>query len=405
MPASERRPDKQFQLLIKPVAADCNMVCGYCFYRAKNELFGPGPHRMSHEMLERLTADFMSYGFEPTVFVWQGGEPVMAGLEFYEKAVSLQQSYGKPGQRVGNALQTNGVMLDRAWADFLGEYNFLVGLSLDGPRDVHDACRKTASGEGTFDRVTKAARMLRAQNVALNILSVVSRANVTKAKEVYRFFRREGFTELQFIPCLERDPASGGIADFCPSPEDYGRFLCELFDEWMADGAGEVSLRTFDSFVSGAAGMGATVCTFAPRCGAYLLIEHNGDVYPCDFFVTPGWKVGNITETRLREFFDKEKEKQFKRMKSAPDKGCFDCKWWKYCHAGCVKDWVSARGKAARKSYFCGSYRMFFEHAHDEVARLARRVVGKRPGRNDPCPCGSGKKYKKCCMKETQALD
>lgn len=388
-----------FQLLIKPVAADCNMVCSYCFYRPRNELFGPGPHRMSDETLERLVGDFMGYGFDPSVFVWQGGEPTMAGLEFYEKVVSLQQACGKPGQRVGNALQTNGVMLDRMWADFLSEYRFLVGLSLDGPREVHDACRKMPSGMGTFDKVMKAARMLRNRNVAVNTLSVVSGANVAKAKEVYRFFRREGFTELQFIPCLERSPVSGGIAGFCPSPGEYGRFLCELFDEWMADGVGEVSLRTFDSFISVAAGMGATVCTFRPRCASYLLIEHNGDVYPCDFFVEPKWKIGEMTEAPLREFFDKEREKQFKRIKPTPDKECLDCEWWEYCRAGCVKDWVDARGRAARKTYFCKSYRAFLEHAHNDLKRLARMAAGKRPGRNDPCPCGSGKKYKKCCMK------
>ncbi len=393
----DREVRAPFQLLIKPVAADCNMACSYCFYRHKNALFDAGPHRMSYDMLEHIISDYMGYGFDPAVFIWQGGEPTMAGLEFFKKVVEFEQAYGHRGQRVGNALQTNGLLIDDAWADFLFEYKFLVGASIDGPPEIHDLCRRTPAGNGTFDRVMASVDMLRKREVAVNILSVVSQANVERGEEVYRFFRREGFTDLQFIPCLERD-STGGPADFNPTPRQFGRFLCDVFDAWLQDGFPEVTLRTFESLIACAAGMNHTLCTFSPRCGSYFLIEHNGDVFPCDFFMEPRWKVGNVSEAPLADFFKSGREMEFLRQKPNPDAGCIKCRWWKFCHAGCVKDWMDSKGKPAKKTYFCESYKMFLSHSEHELNRIGMLVSGKKPGRNDPCPCGSGKKYKKCCM-------
>ncbi len=392
-----------FQLLIKPVAADCNMVCRYCFYQPKNALFGSGPHRMADGLLERIVKDYLGYGFDPAVFIWQGGEPTMAGLGFFEKVVELEQAYGRKGQKVGNAFQTNGLLIDEAWADFLRSYSFLLGVSLDGPPEVHDASRRTQGGKGTFNRVMRAANLLRRHGVAVNILAVVSRANVEKAREVYRFFRREGFTELQFIPCLECDPA-GRIADFCPTPSQYGRFLCRLFDAWMEDGFPEVSLRTFESFIACAAGLRPGFCLFADQCGSYLLIEHNGDVYPCDFFVEPRWRIGNVSEAPISDSLHCRQAREFLRIKPHPDISCSRCRWWEFCHAGCPKDWKDSRGRPAERTYFCESYKMFLGYAERDLLRIGRGATGHKPGRNDPCPCGSGKKYKKCCLAKEKTV-
>ena len=391
------KPVPSFQLLIKPVAADCNMACSYCFYRPKNSLFAPGRHKMSLDILDHIVGDYMSYRFDPAVFIWQGGEPTLAGLGFFEKAVEFEQKYGHSGQKVGNAFQTNGILINKAWADFLHEYRFLVGMSIDGPRDIHDASRPTLAGKGSFDGVMRAADLLRGRGVAVNVLAVVSKANVGKGGEVYKFFRREGFADLQFIPCLERD-SSGKPADFSPTPKQYGRFLCDVFDAWIEDGFPQVMLREFENFISCAAGIGPTVCVFSQRCGSYLLIEHNGDVYPCDFFVEPRWKIGNVSESPLSDFLRVKREQDFLLMKPYPDKGCIECQWWRFCHGGCVKDWIDPNGKASKKSYFCESYKMFLSHAEKDLRQIANTFTDNKPGRNDPCPCGSGKKYKKCCM-------
>jgi len=404
---------REFQLLIKPASADCNAACKYCFYgRVAAEGMYPETvqHRMSTEVLEKMTQDLLSHRFQNTVFSWQGGEPTTMGLDFFETAVRMQQKHGIAGQNVGNAFQTNGILIDAEWAKFLARYQFLVGLSIDGPEDIHDTYRVNRAGRGTWHDALRAAELFRRYNVNFNILSVVSDANEHRAREVYSWMVEQRFGFLQFIPCIELDPETGDIAPFSTSPAGYGEFLCELFDQWYEAGDYRtVSIRTFDSilnyYVTGRAGM----CIFGPSCDVYLVVEHNGDIYPCDFYVRPELRLGNLMDQSLESFFSKETHIKFARAKVHnvhPE--CHTCKWWELCHAGCQKDRVDAAGYESTRTYFCESYKRFFEHTEERFKVLRDEVrrhsavppipAGTRIGRNDPCPCGSGKKYKRCCM-------
>ncbi len=405
---------REFQLLIKPASADCNAACEYCFYTRVNTegMYPAAPvHRMSLDVLERMTHELLSYRFRNTVFSWQGGEPTLMGLEFFQHAVRLQEQHGLPGQAVGNALQTNGILIDDDWARFLARYRFLVGLSLDGPEDVHDTYRKTKSGSGTWQQVMRAVDRCRTHGVNFNILTVVNDVNQHRARDVYHWMVDEqGFDYLQFIPCIELDPSTGAIARFSASPAGYGQFLCDLFDEWYESGGYRtVSIRTFDSVLNYYVTGRSTMCIFGPTCDVYLVVEHTGDIYPCDFFVRPELHLGNLMDQPLERFFDHPIHEKFARAKVRnvhPE--CRTCEWWDLCHAGCQKDRIAADGYEPTRTYFCESYKRLFAHAHtrfkvlaDEVRRRRAAYAvppGAKIGRNDPCPCGSGRKYKHCCM-------
>ena len=404
---------REFQLLIKPASADCNAACRYCFYtRVADEGMYPDTpvHRMPMDVLERMTHDLLSYRFRNTVFSWQGGEPTMMGLDFFKEAVRLQEKYALAEQVIGNALQTNGILIDAGWAEFLARYRFLVGLSLDGPREIHDTYRCKRGGGSYWDDVMRAVELCRQHRVSFNILSVVSAANQYGAREVYRWLVNQGFDYLQFIPCIELEPDGGEIAPFSTSPEGYGDFLCELFDEWYDSGDYRtISVRMFDSvlnyYVTGRSGM----CILDPTCDVYLVVEHNGDIYPCDFFVRPDMYLGNLMDQPLETFFDGGIHQCFAGSKVGdvhPE--CTACQWWAMCHAGCQKNRVAAGDIEPKRTYFCQSYKRFFAHTRsrfellrDDVRRQRAAVAvpaGAKVGRNDPCPCGSGKKFKQCCM-------
>jgi len=403
----------EFQLLIKPASADCNAACRYCFYtRVTDEGMYPDTsvHRMSLDVLERMTHDLLSYRFQNTIFSWQGGEPTLMGLDFFREAVRLQEKHALPGQVIGNALQTNGMLIDTDWAEFLARYRFLVGLSLDGPQQIHDTYRCKRSGGSTWRDVMQAVELCRRHRVSFNILSVVSDVNQHRAREVYRWLVEQGFDYLQFIPCIELEPGGGRMAPFSASPEGYGQFLCELFDEWYESGDYRtISIRTFDSvlnyYVTGRSGM----CIFGPTCDVYLVVEHNGDIYPCDFFVRPDMRLGNLMNQLLETFFDNRIHREFAGSKVTDvHPACRACQWWAMCHAGCQKDRVAAGGHDDKRTYLCESYKRFFAHTRsrfeklrDDVRRQRAATAvprGAKVGRNDPCPCGSGKKFKQCCM-------
>ncbi|MFO8057749.1 MAG: anaerobic sulfatase maturase [bacterium] len=408
-----------FQLLIKPAAGDCNLACEYCFYRETTPVLYPEEkrHRMSFETMDRVVSDLLSYRFPETVFCWQGGEPTLMGLDFFRETVQAQMKHGQSGQSVGNAFQTNGIIINDEWARFFADYRFVVGLSLDGPREIHDRYRNTVKGEGTFDRVMATAELFRKHGVAFNILCVVNRFNQDRAREVYRFFRMNGFDYIQFIPCLETDPDTGEVLPFSATPEGLARFFGEAFDEYRRDGFPQVSERNFDALLNIHLTGQPNMCTFGKRCGEYLVIEHNGDVYPCDFFVEDKWKLGNVYEKKLSEFFSHPLMKSFARAKSQRPAECEQCKWVEWCHGGCLKDRLPDRASGPGRTYFCPAYQALFETTYDDMERWVKEYrekeaqqaaaagagpdsAGAAPakvGRNDPCPCGSGLKYKKCC--------
>jgi uncharacterized protein len=404
-------------VLVKPAGPDCNMVCDYCFYVKKAEMFPGTIHRMADNVLEEMIRQVMCQPLAGISFGWQGGEPTLMGLPFYRKAVAWQERYGA-GKSVGNGLQTNGILLDPGWASFLREYQFLVGLSLDGPEHIHHRYRRGRAGQGSWSTVVNRAKMLLDAGVEVNALSVVSDFSSEYAEEIYQFHKELGLTHMQFIPCVETDPSDPTrTASYSLSPEKYGKFLVRLFDLWLADvhdGVASTSIRYFDSVFHTYVGLAAPDCTLSERCGSYLVVEHNGEVFACDFFVEPQWRLGNILEGQLVDMLNSERQRGFGAMKAARPSNCLGCPWLRQCYGGCTKDRM--RDPADRGNmHFCQSHKMFFEHADRPLRRLASnwlrqerlaatssapagdRSPEAKPGRNEPCPCGSGKKYKRCC--------
>ena len=417
---SVKREKQINSILIKPSGPDCNLDCTYCFYLQKSELFGEQKvHRMSEEILEEMVKQVMTDGADHISFGWQGGEPTLMGLPFFEKAVEFQKKYGR-GQSVGNGLQTNGLLIDANWAKFLKENNFLVGLSLDGPEHVHDHYRLRKGGQGSWAKVMETANQLLGEGVAVNALTVVNDYSANYPKEIYEFHKSLGFMHHQYIPCVETDLANPAMAaSYSVTPEAYGRFLCTLFDLWYDDfknGMPTTSIRYFDSVFYNYVDMNPPECTLMHECGVYVVVEHNGDIYSCDFFVEPEWKLGNIHNGRIKKMLNSDRQWEFGALKSDLHEKCRQCQWLKYCYGGCTKDRLRDP-RDNNLSHFCESYLMFFDHADSRLSKLAdewKQQHGLSPaapksvrtattdvktGPNDPCPCGSGKKYKKCCGK------
>jgi len=363
-----------FSLLIKPVGADCNLRCTYCFYRPKAALYPETKQpRMNDEVLDRLIADAMSQRADTTVFGWQGGEPALMGLDFYRKVVELQIRYGISGQGVGNSLQTNGTLLTPEWARFLREYSWLVGLSIDGPANLHDKYRRDRNSAPTFHRVMDVMLMLRAYEVEFNALVLVNNHNVKHPDRLYDFLIENGVAFMQFVPCVEPGSQPGKPAPYSITPGAYGDFLCRLFDRWAADWP-DVSIRDFDQLLLSQLNRPGCICMFGEVCDHYLVVEHNGDVYPCDFFVVPELKLGNIMESPLAQLAQTELRREFAADKSSHDSECAGCEWLSHCRGGCVKHRIVLGGRVCDPSYFCESYRRLYDHAADKVRELAARV-------------------------------
>ena len=321
---------------------------------------------MPDDVLERMISGLMCQRFPQTVFAWQGGEPTVAGLDFFRRAVELEQKHGASGQAVGNGLQTNGILIDEQWCEFMKQYHFLVGLSLDGPRGVHDAVRVNAAGHGSWDRVMHSARLMDRYEVEYNILCVVNRENIGLGTRLLEWYVENGFDYLQFIPCVEK------ASEYNVDPEAYGGFLCDIFDYWAKHLFGEVSIRDFDAFLAQCLGEPNPLCTYGRVCNHYIVIEHNGDVYPCDFFVYDEWKLGNIMNAPLESFIETEKYKKFAYQKNKVP-ACRGCKWRSMCHGGCQKDRLSV-GTLSDPTPLCTAYKKFFEHAIPKMNTLAKRA-------------------------------
>jgi len=361
-------------VLIKPAGPDCNMACSYCFYREKEALFPGAPtHRMNDDVLEETMRQLFAQPIPALSIGWQGGEPTLMGLDFFRKAVDLQIRFGR-GKSAGNGLQTNGLLLDKAWADFLKKYQFLVGLSLDGPEHIHDHYRRLAGGQATWARTVDAANLLLAAGAAVNALVVVNDYSARFPEEIYRFQKSLGLNHMQFIPCVECDPEDPGrAAPFSVPAEAFGRFLCAVFDLWLADfkgGEPTTFIRFFDSLFFRYVDREPPECDLLAACGTYLVIEHNGDVYACDFFVEERWKLGNVKNGKLVHMLNSARQTEFGRMKAALPGPCRACAWLRYCSGGCTKDRLRDP-RDAGLSHFCGGYKTFFAHADPHFRTLA----------------------------------
>jgi len=378
-------------LLVKPAGPDCNLDCTYCFYLEKSELFSPGTHRMSVETLEILIRQAMEQGEPHVSFAWQGGEPTLMGLHWFEQAVEFQKQYGG-GKSVGNGLQTNGLLLDSDWAKFLKKYEFLVGLSIDGPQRIHDTYRVTRGRKGSWEVVAAKAKMLMAEGVETNALTVVTSESAEHPEEIYGYLKALGFRYMQFIPCVEGsadDPSA--VASFSVSAEAYGRFLVQMFDLWHNDfenGLPTTSIRYFDSVFHKYVGMSAPDCTLGRTCGTYVVVEHNGDVFSCDFFVEPKWKLGNIATDRLDEMLNSDQQTAFGEWKADLPEMCRSCRWLRNCWGGCTKDRIRDP-QLTDPNHFCRSYMMFFEHADHIFTEMAVHWKQRAPLRPAASPRSS----------------
>lgn len=369
---------------------------------------------------------FEAHRVPQVTVAWQGGEPTLMGLDFFRRSIELQKKHQRPGLKVENSFQTNGILLDDDWCRFFRQNNFLIGLSLDGPKELHDFYRKDKGGRGTFNRVMRAVQLLKEHNVEFNILCSVNSKNADHPLDVYRFFRDEIDVHfLQFIPIVERDNESGfqegsRVVDRSVRPEQWGRFLIEIFDEWVKRDVGRTFVLNFDGALAGWLGMAGTLCIFGPTCGLGLALEHNGDLYSCDHFVEPGFYLGNIMTTPLANLVALEKQRRFGQDKRDTLPGyCRKCRFLFACNGECPKNrFIRTPDGEPGGNYLCAGYRAFFAHSDSHMrimADLLRRgqnadgimeilkssdcpskAKGTKVGRNDLCPCGSGLKFKKC---------
>lgn len=369
-----------FTLLIKPSGSNCNIDCGYCFYKSRSPEVGKGRQRMSDEVLERLISDYLQLGFRMTEFAWQGGEPTLMGLDFYKKVVELQKKHGRSGQQISNSLQTNGILLDDEWCKFLHENKFLVGISIDGPREFHDYYRLDYSGKGTFDKVVSGIEKCKGHQVEFNTLTLLNAKNVEHPGKIFDFLISLGVKFMQFIPCVEIDPNTGKIADFSITPEQYGEFLCKIFDLWCDYGCEKLSVRDFDSILSYCISGRHNICTYDKQCSQYIVIEHSGDAFCCDFFVEPKWKLGNILDIPIEKLASRKTKRDFARNKQNHPNKCLMCRYFFLCRGGCLKNRIGSNGyDFSKETCFCEAYKRFFDYSMSKFMQIAAQIKAGMP--------------------------
>ena len=392
---------RRFHAMAKPTSSTCNLDCTYCYYLSKATLpNGPGHGRMSDEVLEAFIQKYIAGVTGPeVVFSWQGGEPTLLGLEFFRKIVALEKKHAKPGQRIQNDLQTNGTLITEEWCAFLKEHRFLVGLSIDGPRELHDKYRRTKDGQPTFDKVFQTAQLLKRHGVPFNALTCVNRFNARRPLDVYRFLRRElGVTYIQFIPIVEyknferlaphcwdasRLPLEGTpearpghpdsiVTDWSVDPEAWGYFLCKVFDEWRARDVGKVLVNHFETLVAQHLGLPSQVCIYGEFCGKGIAVENDGSVYSCDHYVYPEYRLGNVKDQPLHELAFSRTQVKFGYAKSETLPGaCRECPYLSDCWGECPKNRIirTSSGEPGL-NYLCPGFKQFFQHAIPEVDRI-----------------------------------
>lgn len=389
---------KPLYVLAKPVGASCNLRCKYCYYLEKSHLYRNAPVRvMSDELLERFVQEYIqAQTMSQVLFTWHGGEPLMRPLSFYRKAVALQERYAF-GRQIDNTIQTNGTLLTDEWCEFFKEHNWLVGISIDGPQEFHDEYRRTASDKPSWQKVMRGIRLLRKHGVEWNAMAVVNDFNAGYPLEFYHFFKEMGAKYIQFAPVVERMAAhSDGrhlatlvdqecpVADFSVSPAQWGDFLCAIFDEWVRHDVGQTYVEIFDCTLANWVGERPGICVYAKECGHAGVMEFNGDVYSCDHFVFPEYKLGNIRDKTLVEMLYGEQQRQFSCLKHASlPKQCKECEWEFACHGECPKNrFVNDRYGNPGLNYLCSGYRHFYEHVAPYMDFMKKEFMNQRPPAN-----------------------
>ena len=431
--------DFAFSVMVKPIGPVCNLNCTYCYYLEKKKLYpGVNDFKITDEVLEIFIKQYIEVNQVPVVsFVWQGGEPCLMGLDFFKKVIKIQEKYSY-GKRIENSFQTNGTLISEDFCRFFRDNNFLVGISIDGPEHIHDRYRLTNSGNGSFKRVMEGIDMLHKHKVDFNTLSVVNNYNSLYPLEVYNFLKNTGSGFIQFIPVVERaslvndekslnlvEPGfdnNAEVTEWSVDPIKFGKFLCAIFDEWVRKDVGKYFVQIFDATLANWAGEKPGLCVFSERCGDAAVMEHNGDIYVCDHFVYNNHKLGNISEVPLGIMIKSDIQKQFgKDKRDNLPRYCFKCEYRFACNGECPKHrFMKTPDGQEGLNYLCSSYKMFFSHVHPYMQFMSDELKAKRApanvmnwirrvdkqkselsektiiNRNDPCPCGSGKKYKNC---------
>ncbi len=370
--------------MVKPVSAACNLQCRYCYYLGRPD--GASPRRMSRETLEAVICEFAAAQPEAREihFAWQGGEPTLAGIDFFREALALQERYRPSQARIVNALQTNGTLIDDEWARFFAENDFLVGISIDGPASLHDRLRRDNDGRSTHARLMRGLEALQRAGTQFNSLTVVHNLNYRSGHLVYRYLRRIGVRHMQFIPLVERQDKQGSLAPPPPTTpahapaapwtvpcEGYGEFLCAVFDDWLANDAGTVFVQAIEEHVAALARKLPGLCTFASECSSALTVEANGDLYSCDHYAFPAYRLGNVRQEALGDMLQSARHRAFAQMKGRLAEACLRCPFFNACRGGCPKHrFVNIPGSTGG-NYLCPSYRRFFSHTARALAPFA----------------------------------
>jgi len=416
------RASREFQVFVKPAGAICNLDCRYCYYLPKEHLYpNAESFRMSENLLEEYIVQHIEASPSPVItFSWHGGEPTILGLDYFRKIVALERKHQPPGRRIINGIQTNGILLDEEWCRFLSAEGFGVGLSLDGPPEMHDRYRVTKGQEPTHKQTMRAFDLMQRHRIPCDILCVVHDQNVCYPTQVYRFFKEIGGQYVGFLPVVEpKQDSQSGVSPHTVPAKAFGAFLCTIFDEWMRRDIGRITVQIFDEASRPILGLEHSLCIFRETCGEIPVIEHNGDFFSCDHFVDAEHRLGNIRETPLVALLESPAQRTFGQAKrDALPRYCQVCEVRAMCNGGCPKDrFLRTPDGEEGLNYLCSSFKRFFTYSRPSLLKLASQVKAKqlpkrvlqpapatfvkadpKTSRNDPCPCGSGRKYKKCCL-------
>ena len=390
---------KPLYVMLKPTGAHCNLACKYCYYLEKNKLYPTAQrHLMSDEMLEQFTREYIeAQTMNQVLFTWHGGEPLLRSIDFYRKALSLQQKYAG-GRRIDNVIQTNGTLLTDEWCEFFAQNHWLVGISIDGPQPYHDHYRLTAAGKPSWKKVMQGIKLLKKHGVEWNAMAVVNAYNANHPLEFYRFFKENGCQFLQFTPIVERltrhedgrtlaslaDKDEISLSEASVAPEQWGYFLCAIFDEWVRKDVGKIFVEIFDCTLANWMGISPGICAYSKECGHAGVMEHNGDVYSCDHFVFPEYKLGNIRDHSLIDMLYGEQQQEFSRLKhSSLPRQCKECDMEFACHGECPKNrFMKDKYGDSGLNYLCPGYYHYYQHVAPYMDYMKQELMSQRPPSN-----------------------
>ena len=390
---------KPLYVMLKPAGAHCNLACKYCYYLEKNKLYPTAQrHLMSDEMLEQFTREYIeAQTMNQVLFTWHGGEPLLRSIDFYRKALSLQQKYAG-GRRIDNVIQTNGTLLTNEWCEFFAQNHWLVGISIDGPQPDHDHYRLTAAGKPSWKKVMQGIKLLKKHGVEWNAMAVVNAYNANHPMEFYRFFKENGCQFLQFTPIVERltrhedgrtlaslaDKDEISLSEASVAPEQWGYFLCAIFDEWVRKDVGKIFVEIFDCTLANWMGISPGICAYSKECGHAGVMEHNGDVYSCDHFVFPEYKLGNIRDHSLIDMLYGEQQQEFSRLKhSSLPRQCKECDMEFACHGECPKNrFMKDKYGDSGLNYLCPGYYHYYQHVAPYMDYMKQELMSQRPPSN-----------------------